>query len=101
MFGFEVGRGGRSWVEGSDKVPGPLDGTAEHHAEDHPKDLKVGKRKSTSCDHAADEFHSNYTLLKKKKEKFQTLDLSALELKHFHLRLSRTLEKFQSRVHSP
>lgn len=72
MFGFEVGRGGGGWgwgwVVGSDEVPGPLDGTAEHHAEDHPKDLQVGKRKSTSCDHAAEEFHSNYTLLKKKRK---------------------------------
>lgn len=26
----------------SDKVPGPLDGAAEHHAEDHPEDLWRG-----------------------------------------------------------
>lgn len=26
----------------SDVVPGPLDGTAEHHAKDHPKDLCRG-----------------------------------------------------------
>lgn len=69
VFGFELRGGGRRrrWLVGSDKVPGPLDGTAEHHAEDHPKDLQGGKRKSTSCHHAAEEFHSNDT-----KERLQT-----------------------------
>lgn len=27
----------------SDEVPGPLNGTAEHHAEDHPEDLRRGR----------------------------------------------------------
>lgn len=63
-----MGGGGRSWVVGLDKVPGPLDGTAEHHAEDHPKDLQVGKRKCTSCHHAAEEFHSIIHYLKKKRK---------------------------------
>lgn len=31
----------------SDKVPGPLNGTAEHHAEDHPKDLWRGGDRNT------------------------------------------------------
>lgn len=53
VFGFEVsvvvrvevgglGGGGGS----SDKVPGSFDGTAEQHAEDHPKDLRVRKGKN-------------------------------------------------------
>lgn len=29
----------------SDEVPGPLDGTAEHHAEDHAEDLRRRNRK--------------------------------------------------------
>lgn len=31
----------------SDKVSGPLYGTAEHHAEDHPKDLWRGGDRNT------------------------------------------------------
>lgn len=31
----------------SDKVPGPLDGAAEHHAEDHPEDLWRGGDRNT------------------------------------------------------
>lgn len=30
-----------SFVVVSHKVPGPFDGTAQHHAEDHPKDLQI------------------------------------------------------------
>lgn len=33
---------------GSDVVPGPLDGAAEHHAEDHPKDLKSEETKEVA-----------------------------------------------------
>lgn len=52
---FELGGRRRRWLVGSHEVPGPFDGAAEHHAEDHPKDLQVGKRASTSCDRAAAE----------------------------------------------
>lgn len=58
---------------GSDEVPGPLDGTAEHHAEDHPKDLQVGKRKSTICDRAADKFHSKFLFIYIDIERYRTL----------------------------
>lgn len=56
-----MGWGGGGLSGSSDVVPGPLDGTAEHHAEDHPKDLYGGRETALISSRTVLEQHFNQT----------------------------------------